>query len=122
MKTYVPNSALKKKKKSQTWWHMPLFPAPRRQDLCEFKAILVYIEISRTARTTKRPSLKNNTHTHRERERERKIAAQAYRPKVSTGGSAEVQGHPPLHWDFRASWGRRSCLKIETDRHRQKEM
>ena len=38
-----------------TWWYMSLFPAPRRQkqaDCYEFKASLVYIVSSRTAKAT----------------------------------------------------------------------
>jgi hypothetical protein len=39
------------KKKCQEWWHTPLFPRQRQEDLCELKASTVYILSSRTSRT-----------------------------------------------------------------------
>jgi hypothetical protein len=45
---------------SWEWWCTPLIPALRRQrqvDLCEFQAILVYRESSRTARLLGRKTL-----------------------------------------------------------------
>lgn len=50
----VPASKTKKKE-SQKWWCTPLIPALGRQrqgHLCEFKANLIHIENSRTARAT----------------------------------------------------------------------
>ena len=36
----------------QLWWHMPLVPAKRQMDLCEFTASLVYTVNSSTIRAT----------------------------------------------------------------------
>jgi hypothetical protein len=46
------------------WWHRPLIPAlgrQRQRELCEFKAILVYIVSFRIARSyIEKPCLKTN--------------------------------------------------------------
>jgi hypothetical protein len=61
------NKERKKEKKrkypGQVWWHLALIPALRRQsleDLCEFKANLVYIAGSSAPRTTWKDPVSNN--------------------------------------------------------------
>jgi len=55
------------------WWHRPLIPALGRQrqiELCELKAILVYIVSFRAARYhIERPCLKTNKQTNKQKQK-----------------------------------------------------
>ena len=62
-KVIETNIPIKNGLSAGSWWSILLIPALRRQrqeDLCDFKASLVYRVSSRTARTTQRNTVSKN--------------------------------------------------------------